>query len=241
MKTKFLLLFIFIASASLSAQVDSIYHQGGYRTFIVHLPAGYNPSVSYPLILNFHGYGSNALEQELYSGMDAIADTAKFIVVYPQGINNAWNLATGAPDDIDFAAVLIDSLRQMYSIDSGCVYSTGLSNGAFLSFNLACYHADKFAAVAPVAGNMASLQQAVCFPSKGMPVLEIHGTADAIVSYNGSTGIPTVPQTIDWWVTKNACNPTPVITSLPDINTTDGCTVQKYTYSNGMDNSEVIH
>ncbi len=244
MKTKFLTAFItlvFIYTNTSKALVDSIFHQGGYRTFIVHLPTGYNPSLSYPLILNFHGLNSNAAEQELYTGFDAIADTAKFIVVYPQGLNNSWNLLPGAPDDVNFASVLIDSLKQMYSVDSGCVYSTGLSNGAFLSFNLGCYISNKLAAIAPVAGNMAQLQQILCFPAKGMPVMEIHGTADAVVSYNGTSGVPTVPETVHWWVTKNACDTTPVISSLPDINSTDGCTVQKCTYSNGLDNSEVIH
>ena len=239
------LLVVVICSLSLcftaKAQVDSILHQGGFRTFIVHLPTGYNSAVSYPLILNFHGLGETALQQEIYTGFDAIADTAKFIVVYPQGLSNSWNIGQGGADDINFATVLIDTLLQQYSIDAACVYSTGLSNGAYLSFILACDISYKLAGVAPVAGNMTTLQQLVCSPVKGMPVMEIHGTADAIVSYNGSAGVSTVPANVNWWVNKNMCTTTPSVFSVPDINTTDGCTATRYTYSNGNDNSEVIH
>src|SRR6185295_8276969 len=147
----FFLISILLLAQSSNAQVDSIYHEGGYRTFILHLPVTYNSLNSYPLILNFHGFGSNALEQELYTGFDAIADTAGFIVVYPQGINNAWNISTGFPDDVDFTSALIDSLKQDYSVDSLCVYATGMSMGGFMSYVLGCELSDKIAAIAPVA------------------------------------------------------------------------------------------
>ena len=236
----FFLLSISLLAKSSKAQVDSIYHQGGYRTFILHLPANYNSANSYPLILNFHGFNSNALQQEAYTGFDGIADTAGFIVVYPQGINNTWNIAQGSTD-VDFASALIDSLKQDYSIDSTCVYATGMSLGGFLSYVLACDLSGKLAAIAPVAGNMTVAQQADCFPVKGMPVLEIHGQADIVVSYNGGFGLPTVPETIAWWVTANSCDTPGIMTPVPDINTADNCTAVKITYGNGMDNSEVIH
>ncbi|HYV91804.1 MAG TPA: T9SS type A sorting domain-containing protein [Chitinophagales bacterium] len=242
MKHNYSFLFIlFLLAKSSNAQVDSIYHEGGYRTFILHLPATYNAANSYPLILNFHGLNSNALEQELYTGFDAIADTAGFIVVYPQGLNNSWNLLTGYPDDVDFTSALIDSLEQDYSIDSSCIYSTGMSLGGFMTYLLACKLSGKLAAVAPVAGNMIVTKQSDCFPVKGMPLLEIHGDADYVVSYNGTFGIPPVPETIAWWVSTNSCDTPGITTPIPDINTGDSCTATKTTYSNGEENSEVIH
>lgn len=237
----FFLFIIFFLVKSSNAQVDSIYHQGGYRTFILHLPSTYNAANSYPLILNFHGFNSNALQQELYTGFDAIADTAGFIVVYPQATSGAWNIGPGLPDDVDFTSALIDSLKQDYAIDSSCVYATGMSLGGFMTYVLACELSDKLAAVAPVAGNMVITQQLNCFPVKGMPLLEIHGDADFVVSYNGAVGIPPVPETIAWWVSTNSCDTPGITTSIPDISPGDSCTATKTTYGNGIDNSEVIH
>lgn len=237
----FLLLVILFLAKSSNAQVDSIYHDGGYRTFILHLPATYDSTSSYPLILNFHGYNSNAPQQQAYTGFDAIADTAGFIVVYPQAINNGWNISQGFPDDVGFTSVLIDSLKQEYSVDSSCVYSTGMSLGGFMTYVLGCELSDKLAAIAPVAANMLILQQLNCFPVKGMPLLEIHGDADIIVSYDGTLGIPPVPETIAWWVETNSCDTPGVITTIPDIDAGDSCTAIKITYANGEDNSEVVH
>ena len=73
----------------LSAQQDSILSQGGYRTFILHLPSGYTPANDYPIVINMHGLGSTTFEQQLYSQFDAIADDQDFIVVYPDAINNS--------------------------------------------------------------------------------------------------------------------------------------------------------
>ncbi|MBL0309259.1 MAG: T9SS type A sorting domain-containing protein [Bacteroidetes bacterium] len=229
-------------SASIHAQSDSILFEGGYRNFIVHLPTGYNPSVSYPLVLSFHGLTSNAFQQQLYTGMDAVADTGGFILVYPNGINSSWNVNEATtPHDIDFTSSLIDSLSAKYSINPACVYACGMSNGGFFSYLLACRLSHKLAAIASITGNMLANFESNCTPVKGMPVMEIHGTSDPVVSYNGGNGILSTPETVKWWVDNNLCDTTAIVSSLPDINTTDGSTVEVFRYLNGKDNSEVVH
>lgn len=241
MKKQFIITFLtlILGSSNVFAQVDSFKFGSVFRSFIIHLPTGYKATKSYPLVLSFHGLNSNAKQQEGYSSMDNVADTGQFIVVYPNAVNGSWNLSdTG---DVKFVNALLDTLENDFSIDSTCVFSTGMSMGGFMTYVLGCRLTSRFAAIAPVAGNMVITTQLTTNPVKGMPVLEIHGTSDAVVSYNGAFGIPTVPETIKLWVGKNKCDTVAIKTSLPDINKTDGCTVDKYTYGNGRDKSEVIH
>ena len=47
------------------------------------------------MVLNLHGYTSNALQQEAYSEMNAVADVERFVVVYPDGV---WYGHVTAPD-----------------------------------------------------------------------------------------------------------------------------------------------
>lgn len=233
-------LFLFLLS-NVQAQVDSIFNQSMYRNYILHLPTNYNAQQKYPLIVCFHGLNSTAAKQQVYAGFDAIADTANFIIVYPNGINNTWNLqANSTPSDINFTSALIDTIVANFSVDTNCIYATGMSMGGFMSYAVACALGNTIKAVGVVSGNMSTNLKGTCSPPKGLPIMHFHGTSDNLVSYNGAPGISTVPLTIDWWVNQNNCTTTPVTTSLPDINTTDGCTVEKNVYGNGKDNSEVV-
>ena len=217
------------------AQADSILVKGAYRNFILHLPAGYTTAKRYPLVLNLHGLNSNALEQEAYTQYDAIADTAGFIVVYPNAENGSWDLA--GTTDVYFLSRLVDSLRANYSLNN-CLFSTGLSMGGFMTYKLAC-GLSSLTAISVVAGNMPTLLQYNCAVASGLPVMHFHGTADAIVPYTGSLGVPPVENTINWWVTKNNCNPAATITALPNISLTDDSYVEEYDYKNGTNGSVV--
>lgn len=219
------------------AQLDSIYDQGSYRTFIVHLPSGYNENTHYSLVLNLHGLGSSAFEQQLYSQFDAIADVEQFIVVYGNAINNNWDLFGSA--DVNFISHLVDTLRQRYSINN-CLFTTGMSQGGFLSYKLACELSQPITAIAVVTGNMLTAWQNSCDVAGTMPVMHFHGTADQVVNYNGSFGVSPVEETAQWWADENNCNAKPDISSLPDINTNDNSTVDQYTYNGCADGSQVF-
>ena len=250
MKKLFILIFLLSISLSYGQQTiyDTISHDGLQRSFILYVPTSYSSNVSSSLIVNFHGYGSNALEQMLYSGFFRIADTSGFLVVHPNGTIDTlgqtyWNAGWGgAVDDIGFTAALIDSLSSGYNIDPERVYSTGMSNGGFMSYALACSLSDRIAAVASVTGSMAVTQIPVCSPQHPMPVMQIHGTADFTVPYNGIPGmVEPIANVIGYWVNFNHCDTTPVFTLMPDINVTDGCTAEHYLYQNGTNGVEVEH
>ena len=168
------------------AQLDSIYDQGNYRTYIVHLPPNYTVAQQYPLVLNLHGLNSNAAQQQSYSQMDAIADTAAFIVVYPNGLNNSWQI--NGTSDVDFLTHLVDSLRHDFSIGN-CLFATGMSDGGFMTYKLACSLGSQLKAIGVVSGNMSNALQNNCAVTAGLPLLHIHGTADPLVNYNGTFGI----------------------------------------------------
>jgi len=232
-----IILFLFIVTIKTQAQRDSIFDQGTYRTFIIHLPSDYNESNEYPLVFNLHGLGSNAIQQQLYSQFDAVADEEDLIVVYADAINNNWDLFGNT--DVNFLSLLVDTLKERYSINE-CLFSTGMSQGGFLSYKLACELPQPISAIAVVTGNMLESLQSSCTGVGEVSVLHFHGTADQVVNYNGSFGVSPVEESVQWWASENNCNASPTITSLPDIDQSDGSTVEQYQYNECDDESEVV-
>jgi polyhydroxybutyrate depolymerase len=232
MKKALSVIFLFLLVHAVMAQNFSFYFEGLLRTYRVFIPAVYNPDSIYPMVFNLHGLGSNAIEQEFYTGFDFVADTAGIIMVYPDGVDNTWNVysLTGV-NDVGFISALIDTMESHYNIDPHRVYSTGMSMGGFMSYRLACELESRITAIASVAG---LLVFSPCEPTRSVPVLQMHGTADPVVPYAG------VSSTIQFWVGKDNCPSTPVITNLPDIDTTDGSTVTVSYYGLCDDSTEVI-
>lgn len=215
-----------------SGQEFTLVHDGLMRSYRLHLPSGYNQGSVYPLVINMHGLGSNALEQEFYTAFNQVSDTAGIVVAYPNAIGGSWNIAsTTGVDDVGFISALIDTLDADYSIDLNKVYATGMSMGGFMSYRLACELSDRIAAIASVTGLHVFFP---CSPGRPVPVMQVHGNADPVVPYSG------VAATISHWVNYNACPSVPVITNLPDIDTTDNSTVTVSYYAPCDDSTEVI-
>jgi polyhydroxybutyrate depolymerase len=188
------------------------------RTLNVHVPKAYDPQKPMPLVLNFHGYSSNAVQEDLLSQMSAKADAAGFIAIYPEGTNSSWNAgaccgtaASSGVDDIGFVKDILAAAESKLCVDAHRIFATGMSNGAFLSHRIGCELADRFAAIAPVAGVVGVPS---CTPSRPMPVIHFHGTADTLVPYDGSTslGFGSVLDTFAGWGTRDACTDTPSTT-----------------------------
>ncbi len=219
--------------------IDSFMVGGLMRNFRVYVPAIYNASNAVPLILNLHGYTSNAIEQEFYGNLRPIADTANFIIVHPNGTKDLngdqyWNNFDGSTvDDLGFLSALIDTISSRYTINQNRIYSTGMSNGGFMSYDLACFLSNRIAAIASVTGSIVLSHLATCNPTHPTPVMEIHGTADATVPYAGTAVFSPTESVVNYWVGYNQCDTTPAFTALPDISTTDGCTAEHYVYSGG--------
>lgn len=250
MKRLFTILTILFAAQTVLSQtvIRNMMHGGIQREYRLYVPAVYDGSESVPLILNLHGYGSNAFEQEVYGDFRSIADTANFILVQPEGTLDAggtafWN-AFGAPtetvDDIGFLSALIDTIASEHNINMNRVYSTGMSNGGFMSYTLACQLSYRIAAIASVTGTMVTPNLNACNAQHPTPVMQIHGTMDPTVPYLGTPqGFVAVEDLVDYWVGFNNCNTTATETAVPDVDMTDGCTADHFVYSGGDEGSSV--
>ena len=169
-----------------------------------------------------------------------IADREGFIIAHPEGTEDLtgsqhWNVGWGISmvDDVGFVSGLIDRLQQEYSIDADRIYSTGMSNGGFISYELACQLSDRIAAIASVTGSMSLPTFQTCSPARPMPVVQIHGTADAVVPYEGSAISRPIEEVMEYWVSYNNCDMNPIITAIDDIEMTDQTTVEHIVYPNG--------
>ena len=225
----------------------TITHGGLTRSYILYVPASYLSTTATPLVFNLHGYTGSAANIMFYGDLRPVADTAGFILVVPNGTvdangNTYWNANWGGTvNDVDFISVLIDSVSAAYNINQSKIYSTGFSNGGFMSYVLACELSNRIAAIASVAGSMTLGDPPTCIPLHPMPVLEIHGTADGTVSYTGSNFSEPITDVINYWINANNGNTTPAITAVPNINTTDNCTAEHYLYTDGDNCVEVEH
>jgi polyhydroxybutyrate depolymerase len=195
-----------------SDQTRSVDFDGDTRSYRVHVPPGYQGGPT-PLALNFHGLGSNGIQQELLSQMDGIADAEGVLVAYPEGtgVPQSWNggvccspASSGGVDDVAFAEAVIDDLSTAFCVDQKRVFATGMSNGGFLTHRLGCELSDRIAAIAPVAG---VLGVAACAPPRAVPVIQFHGTLDPLVPFDGNATLrfPPVAETIDGWAARNGC------------------------------------
>ncbi|TGE25918.1 T9SS type A sorting domain-containing protein [Hymenobacter aquaticus] len=238
------------ASQAQSTITGTLVSGGITREYRLYVPAAYSAAKPVPLLFNLHGYSSNNLEQEVYGDFRSIADTANFLIVHPNGTvdgsgNRYWNTFTapgaGGPDDVAFLSDLLTSLQARYSIDANRVYSTGMSNGGFMSYELACKLSNRVAAIGSVTGSVVQSRLSVCTPQHPVPVMEIHGTADNTVPYNGNILFVPVPAVVDYWARFNGCAPTPTVTTVPNTNTTDGSTAERYVYGGGRNGSVVEH
>lgn len=230
--------------AQTTVQGNFIY-KGLARNYRIYIPAIYSGSTPVPLILNLHGYGSNNTQQEAYGDFRPIADTANFIIVHPNGTldgsgNLYWNtFGWSTIDDVGFLSALIDTISADYMIDPDRIYSTGMSNGGFMSYDLACSLSNRIAAIASVTGSMTPGHKNSCNPLHPVPVMQIHGTADATVPYTGSSTMINIDTLVSFWVQFNSCSLTPAITNVPNSNTSDGCTAENFLYDGGSNGSAV--
>jgi polyhydroxybutyrate depolymerase len=233
---------ILLLSHVLHAQISSSFmFEGVERNYLTYVPASLPQGSPVPVVLVLHGFTQTAQGIMAYSGFNAIAEVGRFIVVYPNGINLSWNVgfSSSGANDIGFLNALIDTLDVKYPINLDRIYACGMSNGGFMSYRLACELSNRIAAIASVTGSMTTQTFSDCHPERPVPVLEIHGTSDLIVNYNGATGIKSIPDVIEYWVGQNACPELPETTLLPDV-INEGSQIERSIYRPCAQNSEVI-
>lgn len=195
-------------------------HAGSMRSFRVHVPRRYESGAPMPLLLMLHGGGGSARQfEEASAEMDPIAEREGFITVYPDGTGalRSWNgggccgaAVTNAVDDVGFVGALLDHLTAELCVDERRVFASGMSNGAIMAHRLACELSGRIAAIAPVSGTDMT---ATCEPQRSLSVLQIHGTADGHVPWDGGVGcgpsaaaFTSVPETMERWRKRSGCS-----------------------------------
>jgi polyhydroxybutyrate depolymerase len=242
MTTKRLLsLLIFITSLSVSyaqGYINStMMYDGLTREYSFYVPASYDGTTSFPLLFNFHGGNGVIADWQTTADMRPIADTANFILVYPQarqdpsdGNSLNWLPKTpGTFDDVPFISALIDTIASDYQIDQNRIYACGYSLGGEFSYELACKLNSKIAAIGTVARTMQADPNSYCSPVHPTGVLTILGTDDFISPYNGLTfgGIEyyiSAEATHSYWATHNNCDTTATMNTVSP-------SVERYTWS----------
>ncbi|HEX8795400.1 MAG TPA: PHB depolymerase family esterase [Polyangiaceae bacterium] len=205
-------------TAATAGMHDVTIQSGGMsRTFHVYVPAKYVGATSTPdtLVFVFHGYtqtGTGGFTSiEYLSQMDPVSDAQGFLLVYPDGYMNSWNAGSccgaavsSSVDDVGFFDDMVAWIESKYCVDPKRVYSAGLSNGGFFSNRLACERANVVAAIGPVAG---PLDISPCNPSRPVPMLEVHGTSDPVVFFDGGSASAAMPveQAVSTWEGFDKC------------------------------------
>lgn len=246
----FLLSFLFCVSSNAFTQVTvngSFVHDGIVRTYSYYVPAIYNSDQEVPLIIDLHGLGSDGATHAVRSNFQAIADTANFIVVHPDGTPDVFlgqrfwnyeNILGSTVDDAGFLVALIDTISAHCSINQNRVYCSGMSNGSFMAYYLACY-TDRFAAIGAVTGSMSVNMYNDCSPSRPTPTIHVHGTTDPINTYSGTSTMKAIEDVSLYWANQNGCSTTPIITPVPNINTVDNATAERHLFAGGVNNHTV--
>lgn len=225
------------------------------RTYIVHIPPQYDPQKPAPVVLVFHGGGSNAEQMVRFCGLNETSDKHGFLVVYPNGTGRLASFLTfnggnccgyamnNKVDDVHFTRQILDDLAQSANIDPKRIFATGMSNGGIMAYLLASELSERIAAIAPVGGPMGT---ETCSPKRPVPVVHFHGTDDQFAPFKGGRGLGisgtnfySVEHSIEAWVKANGCNQEPAIEDLPD-KAKDGTTVTRKTYAGGKDGAEVV-
>lgn len=189
------------------------------RSYLLYVPPHYDPESSYALVLNFHGHSSTDLHQAQITGFTKLADQQNFIVVYPQGVIGpdgftGWNSGLRNDpkvNDVLFVSNLLSHLQAALCVNPYRIYATGFSNGGGMTNVLACQLSGRIAAFAPVSGSYPP-PPGGCNPTRAVPIMEFHGTADHIVPYYGNImrNEPPIDLWLQDWATRDGCTKGPI-------------------------------
>jgi polyhydroxybutyrate depolymerase len=173
-------------------------------------------------VLLLHGYTMSGHAQEAYFAMGAATDRLGYLLAMPDGrIDRAGERYWGAgpccasdpsdADDVAYLTSVLDDMAARYAIDAERVYVVGFSNGGFMAHRLACELPDRVAGVASFAGTTWP-DPADCGARGAVDVLQIHGTADDIVRYEGAPSsepfsYASAEATVRYWAAVNGCEP----------------------------------
>jgi polyhydroxybutyrate depolymerase len=204
---------------------------GVRRSYLVHVPSGYDPAEPVPLVVVIHGAFDTASGIEKISGFSALADRENFVALYPNGMGlfgflQHWNAgfccgkaAEDNWDDVGFLSEVIEDVCARLKIDTRRIYMVGFSNGGMLTYRFAAERGGILAAAAPMAASIGGKpsedapEWRIPKPAKPVAMLIVHGLADDDVPYKGGVsrhrgGTRTylsVEASVGFWVANNGC------------------------------------
>lgn len=226
-----LLLLLLCSPFALAQQTTQIDAGRGDIPLIV--PDAYQANAPAPLIVLLHGYGSNGVQQNDYMRIGELVNRYGFILATPDGTQETqgrnarfWNASDACcnfyANDLDDAAYVLDiinSVKAEYQVDERRVYLIGHSNGGFMSYRTAHEYSDVIAGVASLAGAEATVAQDA--PANPVHILQIHGTADGTIAYDGGdiqgNAYPGAEETVSRWAGYNGCSVEGVVTATLDL------------------------
>ncbi len=228
------------------------------RTYYLYVSPNLKTGRPVPLVLMFHGGGGTPKFAEHESKFNELADREGFLVAYPEGLGKSWNDGRRVEtipaqrdnvDDVAFVAALIDDISRIHPVDQRRIYATGISNGAIFSHYLAANLSSRIAAIAPVVGGLAEPLEKSFNPKEPVSVLILNGTKDPLVPYRGGDitllrakrgRIIATEEAARKWAEHNRCEGAPIADAVADKNPKDGCILNKLTYGNCKDGTEVV-
>jgi polyhydroxybutyrate depolymerase len=218
-----------------------IQHQGRARTYRLHVPQGYLPTETVPLVVALQGGGTDALAQDGFHGLVRESDRHRFAVVFPDAwrapgqalaVWNAGNCCGAAReqniDDVSFVEKVVHNVFRQVMVQRWRIYAVGFSDGGMMAYRLACDRPRMFKAVASVGGTDNTSD---CAPDRAVSVLHIHARNDPRVPFGGvpdagrAQGFTSAPDTAAKWAQLDGCMATPRNTL-----TKAGATCDAYTY-----------
>ena len=219
------------------------------RRYHVNLPSNYEASNSLPLLIALHGRLGTGKKMIKQTDFNRIAVRGGFIVVYPEGFKRGWADGRGIThadkqgvDDVAFIDKLVKVLQGKFSIDHTRIYIAGYSNGGFMAQRLAIERSHQFAAIAVVAATLSESLASRFSPSRPIPILFIHGTADPFTPYEGGrqpggAKVLSVEDAVKMWAHFNGCNESPEVQEIHGLN--KGPLVSVFTYGSRNNHSQV--
>ena len=223
---------------SLFSQIQTFEWQGVQRQYLVRSPQQ-TEKTTVPVLYFLHGWTDNITHVDNEFHFQQIADAFEWTIVIPQALDEGsgtmWNagLYASNTDDSGFLMALLDSLVEPYNLNLDSVFFTGFSMGGFMTHRMAIEHGDRITACAPVSG-LITFTMSSYTPVAPVRMLDIHGTADPVVGYSGTSqyfgtlglGVDAI---LDYWKDANNCVAEPVIDTFPDLKN-DGLLFVRYKY-----------
>ena len=203
---------------SINLQKCNLIHDNLNRYYYIYKSANLDISSSIPILFALHGYGSSAITHYNYTNYRSIADENNLVVIYPQGstssgLNTHWNnggwTSKSTAKDLEFIDTVINLIKEKINIDETRIYSSGMSNGGYMSYHLACNLENKFAAIVSVTGSMTTDTLNSCSPSHPTAIMQIHGMQDTVVPYFGTLGSKSIDDVMEYWAAYNGCSANP--------------------------------